>query len=666
MKILNKLIFLFLAVSTLSFGQYTGSNPNVALSKLVVASDSTDGFSPGNAVDGSAATLAKIPGGAGAWIQIDLGTYHYIDGYGMNLPVDGELPGTFMLQVSEDGGAWTNILTQSVGQDSSFSADIDNFDEAIKFVRIMMSAADDPASFAGISVFGEEMPKPAAPTALEATVVTDTSFTANWEGSDGATGYVISVAYDVDFNNLVQDDQWDYDIRTWDMTDLDPATDYFYKIRAFNKQGTSGFGNIISVTTAKAEQTITFDALAAATYGDADFDLTASASSGLTVTYSSSDEAVATVSGSTVTITGPGTTSITAMQDGDDMYMAATSMMQDLQVSVKALSIIDAVAANKVYDATTDAVVSGAMLDGVVGDDDVSLSAADVGVFAQANTGVGIAVSTSMTLAGADMAKYSLAASPDLTADINAADLIVTADDKNREACAANPDLTVSYAGFVAGETESIITEQAVASCAVDESSPAGAYDITVTGGIAPNYVMVYATGVFTVTPDVTPPGLEVQNATVQLDASNNGVITADDVVVSSDDNCGVTETTLSQYIFTDSDVGDVNVDVTVSDAAGNTTTQRSIVTVVGFVGVDQAEGFGAKVYPNPSYGIVTVELNRQADELRVMDITGKTMVTLVNPDRQESIDLSEYHSGIYVIQLKIGDEVLYHKVMKK
>jgi hypothetical protein len=271
-----------------------------------------------------------------------------------------------------------------------------------------------------------------------------------------------------------------------------------------------------------------------------------------------------------------------------------------------------------------------------------------------------------MTLAGADMAKYSLGASPDLTADITSADLIVTADDKNREVCAENPEFTVSYSGFVASEDETVIVEQALASCAADASSPAGAYDITVSGGSAPNYVMVYATGVLTLTPDVTPPSLEVQNVTVQLDASNNGVITAEDVVVSSDDNCAVTETTLSQYVFTDADVGDVNVDVTVSDAAGNTTTQTSVVTVVAFVGIEDAASLGAKVYPNPSYGIVNIELTRQADELRVMDITGKTIFTLVNPGMQEAIDLSSNHSGIYVIQVKIGDEIRYHKVMKK
>ncbi|MDX2432065.1 MAG: T9SS type A sorting domain-containing protein [Bacteroides sp.] len=73
-----------------------------------------------------------------------------------------------------------------------------------------------------------------------------------------------------------------------------------------------------------------------------------------------------------------------------------------------------------------------------------------------------------------------------------------------------------------------------------------------------------------------------------------------------------------------------------------------------------------SKVYPNPTYGTVHLELNNFADELKVMDITGKTLISKANPDKQESIDLSDYNSGIYIIQLKFGNDVLYNKVVKK
>ncbi|MEI8271038.1 MAG: T9SS type A sorting domain-containing protein [Paludibacter sp.] len=89
----------------------------------------------------------------------------------------------------------------------------------------------------------------------------------------------------------------------------------------------------LNVSASLTTQTITFGALSAKTTGDAPFDLTATASSGLTVSYASSNTAVATVSGSTVSIVGGGTTDITASQSGNGTYAAATNVIQALTVN---------------------------------------------------------------------------------------------------------------------------------------------------------------------------------------------------------------------------------------------------------------------------------------------------------------------------------------------
>ena len=88
----------------------------------------------------------------------------------------------------------------------------------------------------------------------------------------------------------------------------------------------------VSVTVNPADQTITFGTLAAKTYGDAPFDLIASASSGLTVGYVSSDPTVASVAGNTVTILKAGTTTLTASQAGDGNHNPATPVGQTLTV----------------------------------------------------------------------------------------------------------------------------------------------------------------------------------------------------------------------------------------------------------------------------------------------------------------------------------------------
>jgi gliding motility-associated-like protein len=88
-----------------------------------------------------------------------------------------------------------------------------------------------------------------------------------------------------------------------------------------------------TLTVAKGDQTITFGALPAKTYGDADFNLTATASSGLNVTYSSSYPSVATVAVNTVHIVGVGTTVITASQAGNTLWNTAPDVQQTLTVN---------------------------------------------------------------------------------------------------------------------------------------------------------------------------------------------------------------------------------------------------------------------------------------------------------------------------------------------
>jgi len=198
-------------------------------------------------------------------------------------------------------------------------------------------------------------------------------------------------------------------------------------------------------------QTITFDTLADKAYGDASFQLTATASSGLTVSYSSSDENVATVTGNEVTIVGIGTTTITASQAGDEDYQPAEPVQQTLIVNQKALTIDDAAVTTKVYDGTTAAEITGT-LSGVVGSDDVSFTGG--GEFASADAGTGIAVTANLSLTGADAGNYTLTQPSELTGTINKADqtldgfidLTKTTNDPDFDLPeTTNAGLTVSY-----------------------------------------------------------------------------------------------------------------------------------------------------------------------------------------------------------------------------
>ena len=88
-------------------------------------------------------------------------------------------------------------------------------------------------------------------------------------------------------------------------------------------------------------QTITFAPLAPKTYGDGSFTLIATSNSSLPIVFQSSNTNVATVSGNILTILNAGTTTITATQNGNDCYNAATPVSQILTVN-KANLIITA------------------------------------------------------------------------------------------------------------------------------------------------------------------------------------------------------------------------------------------------------------------------------------------------------------------------------------
>lgn len=88
-----------------------------------------------------------------------------------------------------------------------------------------------------------------------------------------------------------------------------------------------------------AMNTITFPAIPKKTYGDAAFNLSATATSGLDIVYTSSDPSIASISGNKVTIHKVGTVSITAKDAGNEKFDPAKAVSQELVVNPKKLTI---------------------------------------------------------------------------------------------------------------------------------------------------------------------------------------------------------------------------------------------------------------------------------------------------------------------------------------
>lgn len=189
----------------------------------------------------------------------------------------------------------------------------------------------------------------------------------------------------------------------------------------------------IALREALLNQTITFGALSAKTYGDADFDLSASASSGLTVAFGATG-ACSMADADTVHLTGSGSCTITASQTGNGTYSAATPVQQSFSIAQKAITITGITVDNKEYDGTTAATIAGsAALSGVINSDDVTLGGSPVATFTSEDVANTIPVTvTGYTLGGAAAGSYSLSQPTGLTADITGKPLTVTALGTNR------------------------------------------------------------------------------------------------------------------------------------------------------------------------------------------------------------------------------------------
>jgi hypothetical protein len=86
----------------------------------------------------------------------------------------------------------------------------------------------------------------------DATEITSSSFTANWQSANNATNYFIDLATDISFANIVSayDNLSVGNVTSYLIENLNSETEYFYRIRTQYDTYTSKNSNVISVNTA--------------------------------------------------------------------------------------------------------------------------------------------------------------------------------------------------------------------------------------------------------------------------------------------------------------------------------------------------------------------------------------------------------------------------------
>jgi hypothetical protein len=222
----------------------------------------------------------------------------------------------------------------------------------------------------------------------------------------------------------------------------------------------------------------------------------------LTVSYSgfvNGDTAASLTTPPTVTTTGTassavGTYPITATGAVDAnytiSYVAGTLTVNPVGLTITANN------QNKVYGAALPALTVG--YSGFVnGDTAASLTTPPaVTTTGTASSAVG---TYPITASGAVDANYTISYVPG-TLTINPVGLTITANNQSKAYGAALPALTVSYSGFVNGDTAASLTTPPTVTTTATANSAASTYPIMATGAVDANYTINYVAGTLTVT----------------------------------------------------------------------------------------------------------------------------------------------------------------------
>lgn len=166
--------------------------------------------------------------------------------------------------------------------------------------------------------------------------------------------------------------------------------------------------------------------------------------------------------------------------------IAPFALTANITPALLTADVSGAAVATKVYDGNNTAQISGVVLNGLVEGETVN---AVSGTFAQTNAGTEIPVT--IVLTGTHIGNYTFN-QPEtaITGAITKKGITATAADKTKTQGAANPALTITYNGFISGQSQSNAAgfiAPAISTTAVT-SSPAGMYPITLVGGSATNY----------------------------------------------------------------------------------------------------------------------------------------------------------------------------------
>jgi len=259
---------------------------------------------------------------------------------------------------------------------------------------------------------------------------------------------------------------------------------------ASDTAGNTAMGSF-HVTVTRISQTISFTTLPNHTYGDADFGVSASSSSGLAVSFTAGATDNCTISSNMVHITGAGSCTVTAHQAGNATYLAAADVSQPFSIS-KAPASVTPYAAGKTYG-TSDPAFSGTLTGFLPADNVTATYSRTAGEMV---AGSPYTISATLSPAGV-LGNYNITYTT-ASFSITPAHASVTPNPASKTYGTADPAFTGTLSGFVAADNVT-----AIYSRTAGEMVTGGPYTISAAlspSGVLGNYSITYNTAAFSIT----------------------------------------------------------------------------------------------------------------------------------------------------------------------
>lgn len=411
----------------------------------------------------------------------------------------------------------------------------------------------------------------------------------------------------------------------------------------------------------KTSQAITFETLAAKSYGDASVDLDASTSAGLSVTFVSSNTDVATISGNTVTIVGAGEAIIKASQSGNNNYFAACDVEQILVVNKATLTVTAGDKTRAYGEANPTLTMTYA---GFKGTDNAAVinSIPTISTTANVNSAPG---SYPITMSGGSDDQYNfdyvisslVVTKAHQTITFNSLEDKIESDAAFELTATSSADLIISYASSntdvatISGNIVTIVgkgtTNITASQTGNDNYNPAN--DVVQTLNIIKANQVITFDPLPVKTTEDSSFGLEAvtsSNLTVSYASSNTEVATISGNIVTI--------------------VGAGTTNITASQAGNDDYSPANDVTQVLTVNeVKTAKNILLKLYPNPISEVLTIRGLPGIVRYILIDTRSQEILSGEGQDTFQ-LDVSTLPKGIYTLRLESSRKIFVRKVFKK